>query len=82
MLSVRGVSRDVPEPTGADTRRDRQANGIPPEVWDRLRRAFRTSDALHAWLHRPSRVLQGRTPAEALAAGEVQPVLALLEALG
>jgi hypothetical protein len=74
------MSRHSPESTGAG--RDRQADGIPPEVWDRLRRAFRTSDALHAWLHRPSRVLRGRTPADALEAGEVQQVLALLEALG
>jgi hypothetical protein len=58
-----------------------QQDLITPEFWGRLRGAFRTSDALHAWLHRPNHFLGGRTPAEAIEAGRVEEVLIALQAL-
>ena len=54
---------------------------ISPEFWDRLRGAFRTSDALHAWLQRPNVFLGGRTPAEAIEAGQTDQIVAALRAL-
>jgi hypothetical protein len=58
-----------------------QQDLITPEFWDRLRDAFRTSDALHAGLHRPNRFLDGGTPAETIETGQTEEVLIVLRAL-
>jgi transcriptional regulator with XRE-family HTH domain len=51
------------------------------ELDRRLRETFRTPEAIHAWVHQPSRYLGGLTPADAIRVGRFDRVEADLEGL-